>query len=400
MHYSNKPLHKTPLFLLFVALVFGFSPIKGFSQADDVGFHIGGAVRYNILLQNYHDFGDDEITVNDGQFTWDTWRLNVTGKNAAGVQLSFEYRFYPTFGTHFIHHGWVGYEFNDMNAIQLGVTQVPFGDLTYASHSWWFITPYYVGLEDDYDMGLKYLHKNGNLDLQFAYFFSPEPAGPAPTPIEKWPSYGVGGSGRYSYDIIPNSGAHNQERNQFNGRIAYALGATEVGFSAQYGQLYNSVLEEWGSHVALGLHTDANVNRFNIKASVITYSHDAKNDDGSDAELVHMGAYGSGTYPVAAEATMYTLGIAYSLPVQWGPISNLTFYNDYTLTKKSNDAFHDTQQDILGVMVTAGSVYTYFDIANGQNQPWLTNRFGTGLGEGLEDAKWNTRFNINIGYYF
>jgi hypothetical protein len=36
----------------------------------------------------------------------------------------------------------------------------------------------------------------------------------------------------------------------------------------------------------------------------------------------------------------------------------------------------------------------------GKNQPWLTDDFGKGLGVGVEDAEWLTRFNINIGYYF
>jgi len=51
-------------------------------------------------------------------------------------------------------------------------------------------------------------------------------------------------------------------------------------------------------------------------------------------------------------------------------------------------------------MVTAGNVYTYVDIARGKNQPWLTQNFGTGLAQGVNDAEWQTRFNINIGYYF
>ncbi len=71
---------------------------------------------------------------------------------------------------------------------------------------------------------------------------------------------------------------------------------------------------------------------------------------------------------------------------------------------------------MLGALITAGSVYTYVDLAMGQNHPWITNNFGgTDLGMGnlersggtLSDSNlpdqrpaWNTRFNINIGYYF
>jgi len=36
----------------------------------------------------------------------------------------------------------------------------------------------------------------------------------------------------------------------------------------------------------------------------------------------------------------------------------------------------------------------------GNNHPWLTENFGVGLGPGVEDAPWNARLNVNIGYYF
>ena len=407
----KKQMKATTNLTLFFAILLAVSL---FAESN---FTVGGAVRYNLFLKNYES---DETVFSDGQFTWDTWRLNISGQNDAGVILDFEYRFYPTFGTHFIHHGYFGYQFENENQIHLGVSQVPFGDQTWASHSWWFSGAYYMGLEDDYDMGVKYLASKDSWDFALAYYFQPEPAGPSPTGYEDLPSYGVGGSGRYSYDIIPKTadsenhlfGEENNgkamsvyERNQINARAAKSfeigdLGTSEIGLSLQYGQIHNAVLQENGSHYALAAHLDANLNKFNVKLFGIYYNHDTKWDDGTTAEVIPMGAYGSGVYPVAAEATVLNLGISYPVSVNFGPISSLTFYNDYTLTSKMNESFTDTQQNILGFMVTAGSVYTYVDIAMGKNQPWLTNTFGKGLGMGDPDADWNTRFNINFGYYF
>jgi hypothetical protein len=94
---------------------------------------------------------------------------------------------------------------------------------------------------------------------------------------------------------------------------------------------------------------------------------------------------------------------------------------------KANENFENTMHLIPGFLLTAGSIYTYVDFALGKNQPWLTENFGVGLGQGrtwsdaqadegkffyTEDAEkvgkpvpidqvdWNLRFNINIGYYF
>lgn len=377
-------------------LLWGLGMTTQARAADGDGFKVGGAVRYNLFLQNY----ESSVNLNDGQFTWDTWRINVSG-TTDGITLDFEYRFYPTFGTNFIHHGFLGYSFTPQTSMQLGVSQVPFGILKYASHSWWFVTPYYVGLEDDYDMGVKFTHTANNVEIDAAYYYQPEPSGPAPGDV----SYGIGGSGRYSYDIIPSGNQSNEERHQFNGRVTYtidhgSLGSSTVGVSGQYGGIYNSVLQEYGSHMAFAAHLNGNYGRFNVKAEYIYFNHNAKDNNGNPVDVVQMGAYGSGTYPVAAQASMYSLGVSYGLPVDIGPITKLTFYNDYTLTQKAVASFANTQQNILGFMITAGSVYTYCDIASGVNQPWLTDSFGTGLGPGVADAGWNTRYNINIGYYF
>ncbi len=382
---------KTSL-ILFVLTLISFTTIT--AQEDYVKF--GGAVRYNLYYTSY----ESDANANDGQFTWDTWRLNVKARTN-GVDLDFEYRFYPTFDTHFIHHGFLGYAINKNWYMKLGVTQVPFGNLKYASHSWWFVTPYYVGLEDDYDMGLKLRYAKNNFTLDIAYFMQPEPAGPAPGDV----SYGVGGSGRYSYDVIPVANQHNQEKNQFNLRAAYNFvhsdnANSEFGISGQYGQIYNSVLDEMNSSFAFAAHLNSSFNKFNLKAEYVYYSYDIKDDTGNELKIVQMGAYGSGTYDVAATASMIVAGLSYDVPVEFGPVTNLTFYNDYTITMKDEENFEDTHQNILGFLATAGSIYTYFDVAMGKNQPWLTDNFGQGLGAGDPDAEWNIRYNINIGFYF
>ncbi len=361
---------------------------------------IGGALRYNFYLEDY----GGSIRESDSQFTFDMWRINVEGR-AEGININFEYRFYPTFGTHFIKQGWLGYDFSKQTNLQVGVTQVPFGLLQYASHNWWFQLPYYLGLEDDHDMGFKLTTTHDNWDFHLAYFMQADPNGIA--------QFAPQNTARYSYDIIaePDEGLSNSETNQLNGRAAYnwdhgTLGSTELGLSIQYGGIYNSALDEVSDHYALAPHIDGTYGNFNVKAEYIYYNHNVQNDLGNTVDVVQMGAYGfpssDGTpaYDVAAEGNMYVLGVSYSKDVDWGPISNLTFYDNYTYLDKTNEAFTDSQHNVLGMMVTAGKVYTYFDIASGKNQPWLTDNFGEGLGAGVSDPRWNTRFNINIGYYF
>jgi hypothetical protein len=383
--------------------------IQVLAQSDDDDFlTIGGALRFNF----YHtDYGGG-TSPNDTQFTFDTWRINVLAERS-GVGLNFEYRFYPTFNTHFIKQGWLEYSFSDQTQLQAGVTQVPFGNLQYNSHNWWFQGPYYVGLEDDHDMGFKLIHDRGSWNIMAAYFIQPEPAGPAYGEA----SFGIGGPGRYSYDIIPITGNNtwdyvldsgetpqsNQEKNQFNLRTTYNIeherGNSLIGASVQYGGIYNIAQDETGSRTAFAVHLDGNYGNFNVKAQYTLLSHDVIDDTGESVDYVYMAAYGD-PYAVATEMSMYSLGIAYSLDVDFGPVSNLNFYNNYTLFDKQNEEFFNSHQNVLGVLASMGDVFIYFDVASGKNHPWLTNNFGSGLAQGVDDARTNTRFNINIGYYF
>ncbi|WP_291855080.1 hypothetical protein [Marinilabilia sp.] len=352
------------------------------AQEDYVKF--GGAVRYNIHDKSWND---DKT---DPQFTWDTWRLNVDARTA-GVDLSFEYRFYPDGGYHMMHHGWLGYGLTDDLYMKIGASQVPFGITSFASHSWWFQIPYYVGLEDDYDMGLKFDYTGiENLELNFAYFHQPEPAG---TP---------GYFSRYSYDITGTADgtASMREGRQFNVRAAYNLTeGVEVGVSGQFGKtLYGENFEESESSNAYAAHVVADFGGFNFKGEYISYDFGAKDAAGNDADVIQMAAYNA-PYNVASKANIWVAGLAYTIPVDFGPISSIQPYVDYSVIAKDAEGFENSEHLVPGMLITAGSIYTYVDYAMGKNNAWLGS-WTNGLAAGSPDAEWESRFNINIGYYF
>lgn len=394
--------------------------------------NVGGALRYNVASEHY----ELDALPTSTYGTMDTWRLNVSA-SYNDIILDFEYRFYPTFNTHFIHHGYIGYNFSDNFGMELGVTQVPFGNITYNSHSWWFLIPYYVGLEDDYNMGVKFDYDiTDKLNVMAAYFRQSEPAGPAYGSA----SFGGPGAGTYSYNVIPDANgslseapSSIRELNQFNVRAAYEIfEGTELGFSGQMQGLYNSALDDTEYGHAFSAHLDSDFDNLNLKLQFTNYDYAAKNDDGNTLDRVQMGAYGDPYYSdgVAARANIITAGIAYNFGVNWGPISNVQAYIDYSYMTKdgklevNDDMFdyQDTHMLVPGFLITAGNIYTYVDFAMGKNHPWLTNNFGTGLGAGhlysddpdalfynedkagqpvpVDELDWNLRFNINIGYYF
>lgn len=378
-HFNCNRLSRI-IALFFVCIVLSGSNLFAQGKKKDY-VKVGGALRYNIYDKSWVK-GKTEP-----QFAWDTWFLNIDARNS-GIDLSFQYRFYPGDDTHFLHHGYIGYAFNDDLYVKLGVCQVPFGITKFASHSFWFQLPYYVGLEDDYDAGIKFDYTGvKNLTLNIGYFRQAEPKGS--------PNY----SSRYSYDIVPLEEASVKELNQFNYRAAYQLNKSiELGFSGQFGQNYNTLLEKSESSSAFAFHLVADIGKFNFKGECIRYNYGARDNLGKRLDIVQMGAYAS-SYKVASQADIYVAGLAYSMDVSWGPISNIQTYVDYSIIDKRDGLFEDSHHLIPGFMITSGSIYTFVDWAWGKNNAWLGS-WDKGLAQGEPNANWENRFNINIGYYF
>lgn len=360
---------------------------------------IGGAVRFNIASENY------ELT-NKSLNTYiklDTWFLSADAKYD-DFDLSFQYRFYPGSKVHFIHHAYIGYALSSDWYAKLGVFQKPFGIAQSASHSWWFQIPYYMGLEDTYNTGIGVEYRNDKLLFDFAYFRQAAPKGF----LNSTDKDNSVGNSRFSYAIVPTTGligehesqASIRELDQFNARIRYQMNeVVEIGLSGQLGSIYNEKLDKRNWGVTWALHSVFNYHRWNMKTEIIGYNYNARNDDGKFLDAVQMAAYGS-PYYIAAKGFIYVAGISYTIPINRKFIDSIEAYLDYSTVDKKKKGYSSTHHLIPGLLITSGPVYTHIDIAIGKNHPWLTSNFGEGLVQGDNNARWNSRFNVNIGYYF
>ena len=100
-----------------------------------------------------------------------------------------------------VKYAYLGYEFADGWEAQAGIAPVPFGNGPYNSHSYFFSTNYYVGLEDDFDLGVvvkRKLKDNWKLDLGFFKNDEARRCG--------WLSSDI--NHRYSYDIVGSRAAN------------------------------------------------------------------------------------------------------------------------------------------------------------------------------------------------
>ena len=373
----------------------GSEPVFGES---DTKLKVGGALRLNAFSKSWDDANRDKL----GDLESDTFRINVDGSYSE-ILVSAEYRLYS--GYSMLHHGYVGYAFDDESEVHIGVHRKPFGLLPYASHNWFFDLTYYLGMEDDYDAGIKYVRQVGNLDVQLAFYKNDEGSFTGDS-VD---------SARYSYDVVKTDAIElsgsgvttaqtNEETNQLNGRLAYTFDhgdkwSTEVGGSVEYGGLYNSTTARMGDHWATAMHLNGNYSQFNVMLEWVQYEFDPKNPAGSDDGFVIMGAYDA-PYKVASRGDVVLANVAYTIPFENSNIDSVKIYANYSRLMKDIDGFPDSQQFVVGSLVAAGPLWTYFDFAFGKNHPWLGPEYGAALAEGAPAADWELRFNINVGYYF
>ena len=349
---------------------------------------IGGAVRFNYTLKQF----EQNSRNTKGDLNFDTFRLNLDGQ-IDNVILSAEWRYYNYMQV--IHHAWVGYKFTPDWLVRAGVVKVPFGNLPYNSNSYYFSSNYYAGLEDNYQLGLSTTYNLGNWRFDGAFLKNPQPNG--------------FGSDSYSLNVVgfdnglATSGS-GYERvnakavNTFVGRAEYTWRATNTlklkpGVSLMHGSLYGTNQRE-GDYEAYAAHLITDWQRWNLKLQYTDFNYAVNNPN---ARRLVYGAYAYNSYgPLSGKSI--TAGVAYSLPVHWGPISNLNFYNDFSRIYDKNAHIEPTWMNITGMSVTAGPVFAYFDFVQAKNQPFIGGNLAPI--QGSDPAAINRLFNINVGYYF
>lgn len=354
----------------------------GTTSSPEPAVTIGGALRFNFVHRDFVSASKDKR----GESGLDVFRLNVEGASN-DILISAEYRFYSYM--HTIHHGWLGYEFDDGSQLQAGISQVPFGLLPYAAHNAWFGVPYYLGLADNYDMGIKYVSGDGPWQWQLAFYKNEE-------------LNDATNLNRYAFDVVRVGEQQNEKINQINARTTYTFGEgsgceTELGGSGQVAQLYDASTQERGDHWAGAAHLDSRCGRWNFQVQAVRYRYDpyrSANASGN-ASNVSVGAFAA-SFPIASSADIGVANIAYNFDSPWPRVEQIICYNDYSRLFKNTAGAIDSQVNTTGCAVGSGPIFAYFDYITANNMAF----FGQGsMAAGGEDA-WHGRFNVNLGYYW
>lgn len=344
---------------------------------------IGGALRFTYSYSNWKQADEKR----GGELGYDVFRLNISTKYKR-IALDADYRFYTTSsGGDYLKRAVMEYAFSQRHKFSFGLIPVNFGLMPMMSNNFYCNLNYFLGLEEDDDMGIKYAYQYKEWELTTAFFKNADLFDGGEN-RELSPN-------RYASDVV----GRNKETNTFNLQAVYHFGyKQQLGVSTLVGGLYNLDTQNLGSRFAGAIHYSGAFKSWSLKAQYTYYNMSPRNKKESSADVVMLGSYGS-AYKVASKGETYTLGLKYTLSFREGLVKSLEFYNDFSMLRKSKADFANTYENVLGCLLTAGPICVYIDYIVAKNHAWIginENAFAAGD----KNAAWHSKWNINVGYYF
>ncbi|MND30823.1 hypothetical protein D3C80_213590 [compost metagenome] len=383
----------TSFFALLLAIGLA-RPVAAVEITDNLD--LGGAIRGRL------DYDPDRDI---SKFSFDTFFLTADYHSDSWIAAA-KYRFYgdayPFEYTDrvgdiaFAEYAWIGYRFSPDQQLQIGQTAIPFGLLPCFGSTFFETLGSVIGLEDTQDIGFKYLARHGDWDLRAAYY--PIPAEQGRGTSRGGRTYGTSVATADDYVV---DGRDNHEKDILVGRVARTYQADgwsgELGASLLASTLENQDTDRDGHRRAAALHATAQHGPwgFQVQAARQRMSPENPGDD----RLVSFGSF-DGTFNVAAKGNLYVADVSYSVPRQYGWLSGIKLYANYSLFDKDEGDFQDSQRFIAGTSFTFGPLWIALEWLHGRNDPYIGgSSYTQSLGAGGSD-QWENQLYSNVGYYF
>ncbi|MDR8523189.1 hypothetical protein [Shewanella fidelis] len=358
------------------------------AMADDFqpSVELGGAVKVKYFV----DDANQASKSNGGEFAFDALELDIDSQISENWTASAKYIFKNSSSNHFVKYAYAAYNGVEDWQFQGGIVSKPFGNKSFISHNWWESINYYMGFEDDYDLGAKAIYNSGAWTSEIAFFKNSE--------------YAANDTRSYAADTysgtINGTEYNNEETNTFNIRQSYVLDfdklTVQLGASLEYGQIYDSLHDDHGTSTAYAVHLDAQYSGYQLQLQMVDYDYDQFDSEGKNG--LYAMKMGEGAYEVAAKGQIFAANIAKSIGYDWGTV---TVYNDYShLTPDTdvNPKLNDSVINTTGVSIAVSDFFIYVDHIYGKNAVWIGGQSGLGIEN--QDDDFHSLFNISVGYYF
>lgn len=372
--------------------------------------NIGAALRGRFDLR-FNDVGSAGQRRTSNHLSFDTLALTADYDSEKFFGAA-QYRFYGAsfiYGKNggyegypgevqFLMYAYAGAKLSKEDSVTVGIQPVPFDDRYWGS-SILDDLGFVYGMEEVYNLGIKYKRQTSDLRVELGFFPG---SGPAVMGISR-------DAARYSTNIaradsyVPN-GSQNDERKMVIGNVQYALinqpnTTLKATASAWVSSIYNFDTNDEGSKHLFAFSLTGSHGPWSAKALVARQDIDPRNAGRND--MITMGGF-DGSYNVAAKGT-YAFGeIGRTIDTGKFPF-DLLVYANYGKFMKDAAGFKDSERFDLGAVWTAkdkGRIKVYSEFLLGRNDPFVgAGQFISGAAQGGDD-KWKAAFMMIFGYYF
>ncbi|SEJ24515.1 hypothetical protein SAMN05216201_10663 [Pseudomonas linyingensis] len=390
----RHPLSRRTTLLLWPLLAAFALPASAVQVTDNLD--LGGAIRARLDYdpdRDLSEFGFDTAFLT-AAYTSDSW-IGAAKYRFYGKHYPFDYTD-EVGDISFAEYAWLGYRFDADHQVQAGLIPVPFGLQPYYGSTFFETLGSVIGMEDAQDIGIKYTQQSGAWNLQAAWFAMPAEQGHGTS--RGGTTYGTGVASADAYVV---DGSDNHEKDILVARLARSLElgswTSEIGVSALTSTLENQDTGDDGHRHALALHYLGTHGPWGVQMLAARQEMTPENP-GSD-KLVTFGSF-DGTFNVAAKGNLYVADLSYTLPGEYGWLSGVKLYANYSHFTKDVSGFEDSQRFIAGSSFTFGPLWIALEWLHGKHDPYIGGgSYTQSLGAGGSD-RWENQLYSNIGYYF
>lgn len=298
----------------------------------------------------------------------------------------------------YLMYAYAGARLSKQDSVTMGIQPVPFDD-RYWGGSILDDLGFVYGMEEVYNLGVKYKRQTSDLRVELGFFPG---SGPAVMGISR-------DGARYSTNIaradsyVPD-GSQNDERNMVIGNVQYTLvngrdTTLKATVSGWVSSIYNFDTRREGSKHLFAFSLSGSHGPWSGKALVARQDIDPRNPGRND--MITMSGF-DGSYNVAAKGT-YAFGeIGRTVDTGKFPFG-VYVYANYGRFMKDAAGFKDSERFDLGAVWTAkdkGRIKVFSEFLLGRNDPYVgAGQYVSGAAQG-GDSKWKAAFMMIFGYYF
>lgn len=298
----------------------------------------------------------------------------------------------------FLMYAYAGAKLGKQDSVTVGVQPVPFDD-RYWGGSILDDLGFVYGMEEVYNLGIKYRKQTSDLRVELGFFPG---SGPAVMGISR-------DGARYSTNIaradsyVPD-GSQNDERNMVIGNVQYALvnGADttlKATASGWVSTIHNFDTGRDGSKHLFAFSLTGSHGPWSGKALVARQDIDPRNPGRND--IITVSGFDA-SYNIAAKGT-YAFGEV-GRTVKTGSFPfDVYVYANYGRFMKDAAGFKDSERFDLGAVWTSkdkGRIKVFSEFLLGRNDPFVgAGQYTSGAAQGGDD-KWKAAFMMIFGYYF